>query len=1443
MGKGAKIQNIYPLTPMQQGMLFHSLYQKESKAYFQQLSFSLEGELDVSLLERAVNQVIQKYDVFRTVFLYEKLEEPRQVVLEERKLRVYFEDITEKNQQKQKEFLETWKEKDREKGFQLSKDLLMRISVFQTKDKEYQVVWSHHHMILDGWCVGMVMKDVISCYKAFKAGKKPVKEAVYPYASYVNWLGKQNLELARQYWKMYLEGYESEADFPRITKEVINDYEKKELLIILEKDRTEQLNHLCRNYNVTLNHVFQAVWTVLLERCCNLEDVLFGSVVSGRNVPVKGIEKMVGLFINTVPVRIRAEGNLSFCRLLEKMRENQERSSQYEYISLAQIQGQSEIKQNLIRTLYIFENYPARGNMQDGMQGQIRDVESFEQTDYDFNLIVIPGETIQVKLKYNALVYEEKTVKTVEQCLLEILQAVCKNPQVSLKDIKMLPDEEYQRLVYEQNHTYKDYPSDKGIAELFEKQAERTPDQMAVVYKEEGVSYGELKKKTDQVALLLREYGVRKGTVVALQVGRSLEMITAIISVLKAGGAYLPIDPDYPIERVNYMLRDSQAKILITDDKWITKEEKKEFLFEGIVLNIKEKIPTQKEAVESLNYGKPEDLAYIIYTSGTSGKPKGVMIENRNVVNLSFNFYDKVYKRYKKMVRTALLSPYVFDASVKQIFPALLTGQTLVIVPEEERMNGEKLAAYYRKHKIEISDGTPAHLSILQDALSRNQGAFPVKQFLIGGEALSVGLVQNFFQTDSENALRITNVYGPTECCDVAAMFDVDREMAGKMDKIPIGRNLYNVEVYILDRYQNPMPEGFAGEIYIAGAGIGRGYLNQRELTKEHFVKHPFREGEQMYRTGDLGRWLPNGIIEYLGRVDHQVKIRGFRIEPEEIQREMLELEGVDTAAVLCGENEKKSKYIAAFYVTGSDIKADEVRRHLAKNLPYYMIPTYILRVDFIPVTRNGKVDEKNLIGQIVFKQKEYKAPRNTMEEEAAKVWGEVLGVKSVGIQDDFFDLGGDSLKAVKILTRTNLLNIPMSVKDILTYRTIEAIMDQSRLEDSKQETQIYDLKKDRKYNQSFHKTTDYPYYYGCRAGVLQEKLKYEKHLELEKSFLSACGGKCYLTFGYVNGMGIREQLRYLALPTEMNPDAQHLLKSLGMKEKILSFPDFETGYSYLKEQLSKDRLVMVSGTTYYLNYTKDYRMGEKKWRDRLAGRQENVITVSNKSSGRGHTFLLVDMTKENCLIYDTTFSYFGVISMDDFKECFGGLPKMKCLDGTAAQKSNLPYVVTEVDYKEMQEMDNRKLAFKILKSCVDRNLSNQRMDFYSNGNEFTFYTGVRIYKEAAVMIRQYVKEIEYQDDLLKFIQSSFGTWKYTFYFLRDFLQDVSKYAKLPEKYLSYCNEFDAECDEILNQVQKTENPQSFLESVCERLETMYEKQQELFQELNVFYELNQKGV
>ncbi|NFA07396.1 amino acid adenylation domain-containing protein [Clostridium botulinum] len=1021
--RGLEIKNIYSLTPMQMGMLFHALKDEESSSYFEQSIFTLKGEIDLNIFERSFNKVIERYDILRTVFVYENVDKPKQIVFKERKARIGYEDISKLSNESKENYIENFISKDKEKGFNLGKDLLIKISILKVEKDKYEVVWSFHHILMDGWCLNIIMNDFFNIYSQLQEEKSIELPKVTPYIEYIKWLEdrkKLNNE-GEEYWRNYLSCYENVARIPiSAERHKEEKYELKELKFAINKEKTKKLERIVKTERVTMNTIIQAVWGILLQRYNNIDDVVFGTVVSGRNANIEGIDRMVGLFINTIPVRIKTESGMSFVELIKEIQKLSLESSKYDYYPLAEIQSKTKLKNELINNIVVYENYYIDNssiNLNEKINKKfiMENMKSREETNYDLNLIIGPSEELNIKLSYNKKIYDDYIIEKISKQLALIIDTIISNKNILVDEIEIIEEEEKNKILYEFNDTKVDYPKDKTIQELFEEQVEKTPNNIAVVFEDKKLTYRELNEKANSLGRLLRDKGVKADSIVGIMVERSVEMIVGIMGILKSGGAYLPIDPSYPVERIEYMIEDAKIDILITSEEFINKVK-----FSKSIVNIKEKSILKKDNLDIIN--KSSDLAYVIYTSGSTGRPKGVMVEHKSLINLC-NYHNKKFN-IKEEDKSTSYAEFSFDASVWEVFPYLIIGATIYIINENIKLDIIKLNKYYEKNNITISFlPTP----ICQQFMEVDNTSLRV--ILTGGDKLN-----NY----KEKQISIINNYGPTE----ATVLTTSYHVKSKVNNIPIGKPMYNQRVYILNN-KKVAPIGVSGELCISGDGLARGYLNNPELTSEKFVDNPFEPGERMYRTGDLAKWLPDGNIEFLGRIDNQVKIRGFRIELEEIENRLLEYEGVKEAVVVAKEDKERSKYLCAYIVSNNKIDRNELKNYLLKGLPEYMIPSYFIELEKIPLTSNGKIDRRALpepnrkmnigIG--------YEAAGNELEEKLVKIWSEILEVNEIGINDNFFELDGNSLKAMMLVSKIyKELEVEVPLNDLFKAATIKEL-------------------------------------------------------------------------------------------------------------------------------------------------------------------------------------------------------------------------------------------------------------------------------------------------------------------------------------------------------------------------------------------------------------------
>ncbi|MEN1935220.1 amino acid adenylation domain-containing protein [Paenibacillus sp. 102] len=1019
------IKDLYELSPLQQGILFHYLKDKDSHAYFEQMELTIEGELNCSYLEDSLNGLIQKYDILRTVFIHKNFQQPVQVVLKERTVTLQFEDLSQLHENEINNYIETFKQEDRNKGFDITQDVLIRFSLFKVGQQKYRLIWSHHHILMDGWCLGLILEDLFTFYYQRKNGEKLSIDASLPYSRYIKWLKKQNNEAACEYWNHYLEGYEELCGVPQqnIIKQNAN-YKGANYKFDLGKVLTAKLSQLAKENQVTLSTAFQVVWGILLQKYNRTNDVVFGTVVSGRPSEIKGIEEMVGLFINTVPVRVNTNKTDCFIDVIREMQQSAIASNKYDYMSLSEIQGNALGHQELLNHVLVFENYPLDLEALDktATHGfKIVNIEAFEQTNYDFDITIYPGEKLEVVFNFNQEVYAEEFVQRMASHLQMIIEQVTATPNISLQNIEIISDLEKNEILETFNYTEKNYSQQKTVHELFEEQVSKTPENIALVFQETKLTYRELNEKANQLANLLREKGITRNEFVAIMVDRSIEMIVGVLAIIKAGAAYVPIDYSYPIDRIEHMLEDSKSKILLTQSGLRSISGYKGETIEIDTLSLED---YDSDNLDHINDSK--DLIYMIYTSGSTGKPKGVMIEHKSVCNLSL--MAELYG-ISAGARTVQVASFSFDTSVSEIFGSLLNGATLYLITKEFLLSGEKFVKWLKQEAITTIEFIPSMLRVLP-----YEDLPQLQTIRTGGEALTKDLIEKWGK-----GRTFVNAYGPTETTVDAtvAVFQNDTE------KIHIGKPICNKKAYIVNEDLQLQPVGIAGELCIGGEGLAQGYWNRQDLTEEKFIDNPFIPGEKMYKTGDLARFLPDGNIEYLGRIDDQVKIRGYRIELGEIELTLSNCDFIKEAIVTTYQNEQNATELCVYFVTHTGYTASDIKRYITARLPDYMVPSYFIEVDYMPLTPSGKVDKKALPAPQNYKGNENQLvlPTNDVEEGLLQIWREVLGRTQLGTTEHFFQIGGHSLKAMMLHSRIHkLFHIEVPLREIFARPTIKEL-------------------------------------------------------------------------------------------------------------------------------------------------------------------------------------------------------------------------------------------------------------------------------------------------------------------------------------------------------------------------------------------------------------------
>ncbi|MVP02592.1 non-ribosomal peptide synthetase, partial [Paenibacillus lutrae] len=1029
-----EIENIYTLTPMQKGMWFHSSMDRQAGAYFEQARFTLRGKLDVDLFAKSWAELAARHDVLRTNFYSAKNGEPLQIVYRDKKIGFVYEDLLHLQADEQTLYLENKAREDMRLGFDLERDALVRVTVMRIGEESYRALWSFQHILMDGWCLPQLMQDLFQTYAALLHNKLPERTIVPRYSQYIEWLEKQDESAASRYWSEYLGGYEGQTSLPSRKSEPQHEgYLQEHVVCELGKNLSSRMDRVAKQHQVTQNTLLQAAWGILLQKYNGTSDAVFGSVVSGRPAAIPGIEEMIGLFINTIPVRVACGAEACFADVMVRMQEQALESGRYDYYPLYEIQARSGQKQGLVNHIIAFENYPMDEQMeQAGEAGsgelKITDVDMSEQTNYDFTVTVLPGEELVIHFDYNAHVFERPDIERLKGHLVCVLEQITADPRIAVGEIELTTAEEKAEIMARFNDTFTEYPRDKTLHQLFEEQADRIPDAVAVVFGNRQLSYRELNAQVNRLAKTLRLRGVGRNSLVGIMAERSLEMITGILAVLKAGGAYVPIDAEYPEERIRYMTQDSGAQVMLVQRHL---QERVAGPCSLVILDDELAYHADESNLEPMN--DSADLACVIYTSGTTGNPKGNLVAHRNIVRIVRNTnYIDITERD----RVLQMSSYSFDGAIFDIFGALTNGARLVLIPRETMLEIGELAALIKREQISVALITTAFFNVLVDVNVECLGH--MRAIVFGGERVSVSHVQRALRHIGPG--KIIHAYGPSESTVYATYYVVNEVEAGAVN-VPIGRPISNTAAYILNGSGKLQPVGVAGELCIAGEGLVRGYLNRPDLTAEKFVDNPFVPGERMYRTGDLARWLPDGTIEYVGRMDDQVKIRGFRIELGEIEAHLLKVESIQKATIVVRESAGGEKQLCAYFVAHKDLQASYLRSELARELPGYMIPSYFVQMEDMPLTANGKVDRRALPApeESVHTGAEHIEPRTPLELALSVLWKSVLGLEKVGVKDNFFELGGHSLRATTLVSKLHQeLNIVLPLRDVFRYPTIE---------------------------------------------------------------------------------------------------------------------------------------------------------------------------------------------------------------------------------------------------------------------------------------------------------------------------------------------------------------------------------------------------------------------
>jgi amino acid adenylation domain-containing protein len=835
------IEDISALTPMQEGMLFHYLKDPKSEQYFEQLSLKIVGLINVELFEKAWNFVIETNEMLRTVFRWKEVEQPIQIILREHNLSWKYDDLSDKNPQEREEILDEIKTKNKSQGFDLQ-DVPFRVNLIKVKEDEYDLVISNHHILYDGWSNGIILKEFFDAYADLFARQTPLKQVKTSFKEFIQWIHSQDKTKQKWFWQGYLAGIESQAELPiKIKRKQTGESEfAKNHSVILKGAIKNQLEIFVKTNEVTLAAFFYSAWGILLQKYGNSSDVIFGTTVSGRSARIKGIEDMVGLFINTIPLHVRTTSGEKITDLVQGINYILPIREEYESTPLVDIKEYSELEdtRELFNSIIALENYPLHPQlMQDPAQSPlvVNSYSMVEATNYDLTISITISDTITINFIYHPLLFEKSSILRLSCHFNNIIEYILDNSRSAISEIEILSKTEKRRILYEFNDTGAYYPKNRHIHRLFGEQVEKTPDNIALhgcmiawmPGEEVSITYRELNQRTDQLAFLLKEKNVQTDTIVGIMLDRSLEMIIGILAILKAGGAYLPIDPGYPEERISYMLADSNVGVLVTSPKLQVKVKGKfiEIIDISDLSSLSTSTPPLTCQVSSNN------LAYIIYTSGSTGQPKGVMVAQFSAVNLLWALHNKYPFRESDVY--LLKTSYFFDVSVCELFGWFFGGGRLAVLEQNGEKDPKKILDTIENARVTHINFVPSMFKVFTDALNPQniKKLSTLRYIFLAGETLLPQLISRFRRLNA--AIVLENIYGPTEATVYASWYSLS--LWSGEDMIPIGKPLPNVKLFILDRSLNLQPVGVPGELSTAGVGVARGYLNNPALTAEKF--------------------------------------------------------------------------------------------------------------------------------------------------------------------------------------------------------------------------------------------------------------------------------------------------------------------------------------------------------------------------------------------------------------------------------------------------------------------------------------------------------------------------------------------------------------------------------------------------------------------------------
>ncbi len=1037
-----------PLSFAQQRLWFLDQLKPGSNAYNIGGAIRLDGVLNASALERSLGEIIRRHEILRTTFST-VAGKPVQIIAPASEFRLPVIDLRPLGESQREEEALRLAIAEARQPFDLQEGPLFRSTLIRLDEYEHILLLTMHHIISDGWSIGIIIEELTSLYGSFSTGKSAsLSDLSIQYADFALWqrkyLQEESLDAMLSYWKKQLDGAPSVIELPTDRpRPPVQSFQGAAASFAVSKQVSETLKRLSNREGATLFMTLLAAFETLLSRYTGQKDLLIGTPIAGRNRVE--VEKLIGLFVNTLIIRADTSGDPSFCELLGRVREITLEAYSHQNLPFEKLVDELHPERSLshtplVQVVFVLQNVPMPNFELAGLKLSQIEVES-GTTKFDLTLTMTDEEGgLRGFVEYNTDLFDSETIARLISNFQTLLEGIADNPHRRLSELPLLTETEQLLLLTGWNEQDADFSAYDCLHQLFEKQAETIPDSIAVTCGDRGLSYQQLNERANQLAHHLRDSGVGPETLVCICLDRSIEMIVGLLGVLKAGGTYVPLDPAYPKERLAYMLEDTRAPVLLTSREQMEKLPP----YTGLIVCLDTDWPdiARLSGDNPINQARPLDPAYVIYTSGSTGNPKGAVVTHRNVARL-FEATRRWFDFGEKDVWT-LFHSLAFDFSVWEIWGALLHGGRLVVVPYLVSRTPDAFYELLVEEGVTVLNQTPSAFRQLMEAEERETRELALRLVIFGGEALDIGSLKSWFDRHGDRTPEMINMYGITETTVHVTYRRITkadvREGAGSY----VGKAIPDLRVYVLDEHLQLAPIGAAGELYVGGGGVARGYLNRTDLTADRFVPNPFvaQAGERLYKTGDLARYLRNGDIEYLGRIDHQVKIRGFRIELGEIESFLSQCPGVQEAVVLAREDESGDKRLIAYVVADQKQKVtgSQLRGFLIEKLPDYMTPSTFVTLERLPLTPNGKVDRRSLLAsgpERLEPEETFAAPRTWIEEALAQTWAQALGLARVGIHDNFFALGGDSILSVRMISLARERGLNFSIEQLFRHQTI----------------------------------------------------------------------------------------------------------------------------------------------------------------------------------------------------------------------------------------------------------------------------------------------------------------------------------------------------------------------------------------------------------------------